>query len=340
MKIFFISSGTSCNDYISSLNDIISKNKTLFKLSDKIKLLEINRLNSNGIKEMYITQQNPIFISKLLTDKSVVFTELDYDTIESSLVLYNSKIDKIIYPIPIILDKVDKKKYIPLIKNLFGKNPDETKKYWKEKNLNNDFFNVKEKVPFIDWKYIEEKTIVYQYNLSQLKKFILSTFYSSLYEDKTIILIVRPSIIYSILKECSETKYIPEIHTLERSSIWEIEVRKENQELNFKKYDKIYPTEFNYSPLKKRDILYQYEFKNNPYNLICFPKLIPQSFIEKMVLTRFPTKDKDVISKIISKLTKKENGINNGIKNKPINEDKNESKNKNEKITFENILSI
>lgn len=334
MKIFFICSGTSCNDYISSLNDIISKNKTLFKTSDKIKLLEINRLNSNGVKEMYTAQQNPIFMSKLLTDNSVVFTELDYDTIESSLVLYHTKLNQIIYPIPIILDKVDKKKYIPLIKNLFGKNPDETKKYWKEKNLNNNFFNVKEKVPFIDWKYIQEKTTVNQYNLSELKKFILSAFYSSLYDGKNIVLIVRPSIISAILKECSETKYIPEIHTLERSSVWEIEVRKENTELNFKKYDKIYPTEFNYAPLKKRDILYQYQFNNNQYNLICFPNLIPQSSIENMALTRIPSKDKSDITKIISKLTKKEN--ENKIQNKIQN--KNEIKNK--KITFENILSI
>jgi len=330
MKIFFICSGTSCNDYISSLNDIISKNKTLFKASDKIKQLEINRLISNGVKEMFITQQNPIFISKVLTDKSVVFSELDYDTIESSLVLYHTKPTQIIYPIPIILDKVDKQKYIPLIKNLFGKNPNETKKYWNEKKLNNkNFYTIKEKVPFIDWKYIQEKTIVYQYNLSQLKKFILSTFYSSLYDDKTIVLVVRPSIISAILKECVETKYIPQIHTLERSSVWEIEVRKENGELKFKKYDKIYPTEFNYSPLKRRDILYQYEFNNNQYNLISFPNFIPQAYIENMAFTRVSSnKNKNDITKIISKLTKKEN------------ENKNETKNKNEKITFENILSI
>jgi hypothetical protein len=336
MKIYFISSGTSCNDIISSINDIITKNRAHFKLSEKLSFSEVNRLQSNGVKEMYMAQQNPFFISKLLTNNCAVFTELDYDVIESALVLYHTNQNQVIYPIPVILDKIKKYKYIPLLKSLFGKTNNETKKYWKEKNLNAEFFNVKEKVPKMNWKFIQEKDITYPYNPFVLKKFILSVlYYSSEFDNKTLIFVVKPSIILSILRECRDTVYIPELHTVERSSIWEMECKKEGNELKFKSYEKMYPKEYNYQPLKyTKSNTFEYEFKNKQYSLIPFPVPIFPLFLDGIVLSRFPSKERSSIEKILSRVFKKNTEKEQNI------DIKNVTSTKNKKITMEGLLSV
>jgi hypothetical protein len=84
--------------------------------------------------------------------------------------------------------------------------------------------------------------------LIMLKKLILENKYSSY------LFICHADLIINILKKVKKTqnmtfKYNKDVHIVERSSLWKIEITVNNKDIKYNKFDKIYPENNNYEPL-------------------------------------------------------------------------------------------
>ena len=167
VKIYFVCSGTSCNDIINNIN----RNKETRHL--RIKKQEIPLLDTIGIRQMYLAQQNIKIENNIIKNpRTCIFSTLDYDTIESALVLNHIKSNDEIYLLPLLVNTRNTTYYLQKIKELFGKD-NATQKYWQHKNLNNQYIDVKNKVSRIDWQFIDKK--IYNGNFYHLKNKLLSS---------------------------------------------------------------------------------------------------------------------------------------------------------------------
>lgn len=127
-KIYLICEGTSNNDIIESINKDIENKKlnissksssSLFSFfapsqNNKLNLNEIkkddfSKLSDIGINELLLCKKNSnnntLFKTQLLKNNNV-YTSLDYDAIESALVLFNEVNNLVIYPLPYITNNI------------------------------------------------------------------------------------------------------------------------------------------------------------------------------------------------------------------------------------------
>lgn len=324
IKIHLVSCGTSCNDIIKSLNN----NKETRSLH--LKKQKIPLLTSNGVREMYLSQQNPE-VMRILT-YAPLFSILDNDSIESALVLnyVNSSFNVNLLPLAITTPK--DKKYIQKMKELFGSGL-ETEKYWKHKEIDNLFTNIKEKVSQIEWVHIDPKKI-YSGSFSDLKKIINNILYPTYYTSATdeFTIVCNNKLILDVLKNCKgSSKYSRDDHIVDNSSVWTFNVTCNFAagEYVFDTFKKIYPSIHNFSPLKMiSNTSFEYEFNRDRFILYNPLKPIPMNFIKKLSFTRFPDNDKEKLINFFNpkdKLNVNVNNKNNSTANS---------------ITFNNLLKI
>ena len=118
-KIYLICKGLSCNDIIKSIKKKPSSDSSFFSFFDnnstnRKRKDEISKLDTIGIKEILLcleNNDNTKFINtenNMSSEKPLIFTSLDYSSIESGLVLYYKNQDYTIYPIP----NISKNSYI------------------------------------------------------------------------------------------------------------------------------------------------------------------------------------------------------------------------------------
>ena len=196
-KIYLICNGTSTNKVIDSINDNIKEKRSFFstffsKKTNKNNIKKINyeefpRLENIGIKECDICKRNDknltIFNEQLNKNENEnkVFTSLEYNSIESAMILFSDIPDLVIFPLPYMSDKtnIKNKESFDIFKKKFGNyslnSKDEIsslKEYWNPKELDTEFINIKNKDEVIDWVYTSNinKSSLSSYNLSLFKK--------------------------------------------------------------------------------------------------------------------------------------------------------------------------
>jgi hypothetical protein len=312
-KIHLVCSGTSCNDIINILN----KNKDTQHL--RLKLQEIPLLDSIGVREVYLSQQNARVDNILNT--SHVLSTIDYDAIESTLVLNNTRPSKSIILLPLIINSKKMQYYVQKIKELFG-NGANTEKYWQHKNLNDQFTNIKEKVSQIDWQFIDPKKIHNGsfYYLKQVIKNIIIPIYNT-YGGNFVIVCNHKLIIDTLKNSKGSVKYISKDHIVENSSVWSFDVTYDSFRMDsvFNNFEKVYPKEQNFTPLKIiNNKTFEFEYRRDKFNLLNLQNP-PTSidFIKKLSLVRFPPEDKKKILEYFNKINnKRRNNLLSDVNNK------------------------
>jgi protein required for attachment to host cells len=115
---------TSINDIIRSINDSKKKDKSFFSnKNNKLKEQEFSKLNNFGINEVFMCKENPLFknvIDSYIGKDNTVYTSLDYDSIETAIILFNK--DTNIYPLLNISDdnKIKDQIELDIFKEKFG----------------------------------------------------------------------------------------------------------------------------------------------------------------------------------------------------------------------------
>ena len=100
--IYFICAGTSSYDIINSINNTVDKKGGGFfsffedkngKKNNKLEKDDFPKLENNGIKEIYMCQDNK-YNMELFKNYSKIYTSMDYSNIESSIVFSSSNTKK------------------------------------------------------------------------------------------------------------------------------------------------------------------------------------------------------------------------------------------------------
>jgi hypothetical protein len=199
-KVYLICNGTSTNKVIDSINDNIKEKRSFFstffsKKNNKNNIKKINyeefpRLENIGIKECYIckeSRENLNLFKNELSYKNAsgynyVFTSLEYNSIESAMILFSDIPDLVICPLPYMSNKTNIKNIESFdnFKKNFGKYSlnskreiSKLKEYWNQKELNTKFNSIKNKDQIIDWLYT-----------SNINRSSLSSYNSSLFQKK------------------------------------------------------------------------------------------------------------------------------------------------------------
>lgn len=327
-KIYLICNGTSTNQIIHSINENAkSKNSffSLFKKNNlKLKNDEFPYLENIGIKESHLCKEanNDLFIN-ILNNPFIIGTSLDYNSIETSIILFNNIPNTIITPLGYTSNETEirNKSIFEIFKKKFGEEITETmtnvKKYWKNKNIENEFLNIKNVSSKINWSYIPNNTSSYSsYNFSfvkkELEKIILNKYkkISTIYPDiDSSIFVFNSKLIYDILKSCKELRFNKKYNTIETTSIWEINIDIEfhndlhnniiKKNIIYKKYKKIYPTEFEHNSLKYTNDKYIYKYQDHKYLLFNSMEKIPIKYIKNMNF-RINNNEKQIFMKKIN----------------------------------------
>jgi hypothetical protein len=342
--IYFICAGTSSYDIINSINNTVDKKGggffTFFedkngKKNNKLEKDDFPKLENNGIKEIYMCQDNK-YNMELFKNYSKIYTSMDYSNIESSIVFSSSNTKNVeIYPIPYIAKDTNIKdlKIYKLFKTSFGESvKNELKiKYWNEKIPFNKFTNIKKKFPKINWEYVDNSGIVslHTYSFSKFNNFLNIVLNDPDNKNNdNLIFICNAQLIVDILKSFrnEQYKYNSKIDIIEKSSIWEVKINKESsKKFTYTKYDKKYPTEYNDENLNYNGKTYTYTNDKNKYILFNALESIPAKYIKKMEFYR--------ISENIKKI------IKNRLRDIVNNENKNEN-NTTQKKNIKNLLKF
>ena len=371
-KIYFICNGTSTNKVIDSINSYINTKTSFFSSFfskktnniEKVKYEEFPRLENIGIKEAslckeYIDENLEIFNNNI--KNKYVYTSLDYNSIETALILFSDIPNLIIFPLASSSDKTNIKtndKFIDF-KNKFGnyeKNNNNEftnlEKYWNEKKLNNEISNIKNNNSIlINWIYTKSQSInkLSSYNKENFEKnmenIITKKYKNSDNTTENIdfnIFVGNDKLILNILNLCNTS---PKKINIENTSIWRLTVDIEfkmnytntisSKKIIYKNYKKIYPTEFQkIKELSKNKNSEKYSFKygDKKYLLLNSFENIPLKYLKTMNFRSNNKKKKEVIKKIILK-------IRNDNKNKGIKGIKHTKSTKVIKNTNNNIIN-
>lgn len=351
-NIYFICQGTSINDIINSINNSIKNKNTktkknllsyLFSKKDNeinlvkniikdIKEYKLNKLFNIGIKELFLMQENNI-IKNIIKNNKNIYTSLDFSSIESSLILYQSFKNITIYPLPYSSKNILIKNYTEYYnaKSLYGEYKMNTKKtlinkYWDIKLNNYDYKedtkNIKKINSTINWKYCELSDKInkfnpniFVYNLKKFEDILIDVCKNN--DSNDIVIMSNPILILNILKKIKLIKFDSNKNIIENTSIWNIEVEIDiyNNIINYKMFNKIYPTPFNYKPLIYKSIEnnYEYMYRDNKFILFNSLKPIPYKYLSELSFKAFSISNQNIIKKILKK--NKNNNIHKMIKN-------------------------
>jgi len=364
-NIYFICRGTSTNDIIDSINENNEnkKTKSFFDIfnskkdkNNNIKKEEFSLLDNIGINELRILGENDYnkILLSLLNLKSEIYTSLEYSAIESTLIITKDLPNITIYPLSYMSNQtnIKNKELLYILKNKFGNdyiknlNITHPNNYWKDKikAIDNNYINIKNIKSIINWNKLDKNiSSLNSYNINKIKDFIKEICIASINNlgINNNVIVADGKLIEDILKLCKDIKFNKKRYTIERSSIWEVSISGYvdldvngyiiASNIKFNIFKKIYPTEYNYKPLKHNGDIYSYEYKFNKYILFNSMQTIPIKYIKNMDLLRLSEEKKVLIKKI---LNKKKN--NNKIKNNNISKpNKNEVLDKNKKFKFE-----
>ena len=379
-KIYLICNGTSTNKVIDSINDNI-KGKTSFfstffsKKTNQNNIKKINyeefpRLENIGIKECHNCKENDknskLFKNELSYDYNYVFTSLEYNSIESSMILFGDIPDLVICPLPYMSDKtnIKNKESFDIFKKKFGQyslnSKNEVsilKEYWNPKELNTEFINIKNKDEIIDWTYTSNisKSSLSSYNLLLFKKKLeelLMDKYTTINDVNdpisNNIFVCNDKIIVDMLRLFKGVRFDKKKNNIEVTSIWELSIDIEfkvnatnkiiDKKIIYNNYNKTYPTEFNHGILiKNRNTdKYSYYYDNSEYLLFNSNDKISLKYLKNMSFRSYNDDKKNIIQKIIEQNKKNNKDKKNNTKNTKNTKDEQDAQNK-KTLKYENF---
>ncbi len=372
-NLYLICSGTTKNDIIDSINNNYNKynKKSIFnfflsKGNDKKKsnssAKSLNKSKTSildviGIKELYLCQENNKN-KKFLNDTGNIYSSLDYSTIESTFVLFESFKNTTIYPLPYMANNTNlTADSLNRMKRSIGdydidNNTTEVKNYWNGKMENRDIGSnlsaIKNFISTINWKFPTEiiktnKSSINTYNFKNFERILHTIILNeSPYED-TFIFVVNSDLLVDMLKSVKSFKYNKKEDIIERSSVWNftLDVDLNNNRVTYTDVIKSYPTEYNYEPLKRNRDTYQYSMFDKNFILFNSRTLIPLQYLKNMSFKSFSNNQKNTIKSILFKKKEKSNNKNNVNKNNSNNMNNNKNKKNSttvKKYTFENLI--
>lgn len=327
-KIYFIASGTSCADILSSIG--VSSCE-----GGECNLTEI------GVKQIFMAQSNEKIRGIINPENCAYYlTASNRASIQSGLVFLNSFASRniSILPVPHISKDKDKNKYIDLKRSF---NPEfQNKKYWDALGLRKNavFSNVIANIPKIDWTLMENKN-----NNTNFVKFLLKLISNNIkanpgmYQLKNIIIICDAKTINEMLKKMTkESKFkIDTKSTYEYSSIWNINISISDKYKVMESPQKVYPTPYLSNPLKYNISTDLYTFPYNGFEFILFNALkkIPLKYLKYITYVLCGKKKDKIVNKIKTSIS------NTNI----LSESKNGNnlpiiKNQGKSLTYSNII--
>jgi len=368
-KIYLICNGTSTNNIIDSINDNIKVKKSFFNTFfskktnqnniKKINYEEFPRLDNIGIKECHICKENSKnsdLFKKVLNYKNnnnddhyYIYTSLEYNSIETAMILFNNIPNIIIFPLPYMSDKtnIKNKESFDVFKKKFGNyvkiNQNEISKlkdYWLSKDINNNFINIKNNDEMIDWEYTLNisKNSLSSYNFLSFKKNVeslLTNKYITVDDINTPIsnniFVCNNKIISDMLSLFKSIRFNKKKNNIEVTSIWELSVDIEfkfninnkiiSKSIKYAYYNKIYPTEYNHERLIKNRNSEKYSYNYNDAEFLLFNSndKIQLKYLKNMTFRSNNDEKQNIIEKIM--IQKNKNKENNKKKsNKKNNE--------------------
>ena len=318
-NIYFLCNGTSMNDIINSIsaNNGSFFNK-LFSHNNSIKKEKFSKLTDIGIKESIMCNQNTDN-KNIFHNVEEIYTSLDYNSIETALIIFNSisKVTKhTIYPLPDISNQtnIESIKTFDIFKKKFGYEGSplitNVSDYWKLKEIDNNFLNIRNTSNInINWRNINYKnpSSLSNYNLNKfikkLEEIVLENhkaFRNVSSNIKPIIIICNSNLILDLLRKFRNIRFNKKIDVIEYTSLWKMNFNFEfsiditgqikNKKIkDYNYYEKEYPKEFNHEPLKLKSLnyktdLFTYKYNNVEFCLFNSLKKIPLKYIRNMNL--------------------------------------------------------
>ena len=342
--IYLVNQGLSCQEIVKNMENCLRKNKVE---SSKFRsdLLELkkhkeNQLSINGIIEMRESRKNND-LSKLIK-KAKFFSILSRPCIESGIIFSGQTKNAQLNILPLKGSdlSVRRNSNMTQFKESFGSKSNNLKKYW---NIPNNLIN-RNALVTLNWSSIDKLDLskIGSFKFHQLVT-VLEKYALSQSTNVPLFLFVNEEIIIHYLKLIKNKKYAYNISTvIENSAVLKIELKFEiisssQMKTHYTSYQKIYPTKFNYEPLKIINQQFCYHYKNNDYCIHNKHILTPISLIQPL---RCPFEDH---YKKLKNILNKKNNINQE-KNKNIKNTKKENNNtktiKTSHInSFENVFS-
>jgi hypothetical protein len=375
-KIWFICNGTSINDIIYSINKNV-KNDSFFSIFStpknnnlkKINKLKFSKLVNTGMKEAFLVNENQE-IDNIISGSVNIYTSLDYNSIETSLILSRNYPQSstgmtplVIKPIGNISNETNIKniKDYDILKKKFGNyksnlNVTVPNNYWKIKDINNNFLDIKKLNIELFWENNKNISYLSNYNFQKFKKELPKlcclTNYSMyipllLTNIDDTIFICNGKLIEDVLKLFKDVKYNKKIDIIEHSSVWVIDVDflfsydtslggliTDYSISKYNYFKKLYPTEYNHKPLKNSKNLFTFKYNDHEYPLFNALSTIPIKYIKNMDLSKIIESNSD--NKMIKKIL---NSIPDNKKKNENNKNNNIRKTtkKSNEITFETL---
>jgi len=272
-EIYLVKNGLCCNDVINSLKHYIEKNQDALK-ETKSNLLELKNiqdytLTENGIKEI-INLKNNEKVKKIIGEDIIVLSAFEKGCIETSMVLFNNlkeatNFSGYIKPIlNISKNNFKNLRDVEEFKRDFGVSNDTSNKYWSNLSANSELLEIKKNIPLIDWKDTNSK-FTSEYNIYNFYKFEKYLINLTEHYSNNILIVANSKFIEEFLKKIKDKQYkfdkVKDI--IEYSSCYKIIINLEKNKIMYNKFEKIYPTKFNYLPLyNNKDGTYTYRLKN------------------------------------------------------------------------------
>jgi len=326
-ELYLVKSGLCCNDIINSLKHYIEQNRDLLK-ETKSNLLKLKNvpdytLTENGIKEI-INLKNNEKVKNIISTDIMVLSAFEKSCIESSMILFNNLKDTTNYNgyiKPILYISTNHFKTVRDVEDFkrdFGVSNNTSNKYWNNLSSNSELLEIKKDIPFIEWKDSSSTSIndYNSYNFYKFEKYLINTIerYSS-----NILIVANSKFIEEFLKKIRDKKYkfnkVKDV--IEYSSCYKIVLELEKGKLDYKKFEKVYPTKFNYLPLKNnKDGTYLYRLKNelklnNSMKYIKIIELrkvfINRCIAEKIIKNIFKNNEKEIKKKNVGNVSNKNN---------------------------------
>lgn len=271
--IYLIHDGLNCDNVVKSLNHYSDQHYEFLK-SKSPNLLNLKQKNDysltdNGIKEILNLKKNEKMDNLINNNNLLVLCSFKKSSIESAFILFNNLKNNTIFKgevIPIL--NITKNNFKTLrdvedFKRDFGNtNTNETSKYWNELSSNSGLLEIKTKIPKINWNF-SNSNYTNDFNNYKYSKFEKNLTYFLDNYNKDIVIISDYIFIKHLLKNIKDRayKFNKKKDIIEYSSCYAINIEFENNKINYKKFNKFYPTQFNYNPLKKENSGYTYNFK-------------------------------------------------------------------------------
>ncbi len=319
IQLILVCAGTSCNDIVNSLQksskegkSVLSFYQTFYK--GNLKKETMPHLEEIGIKQMHNCRNND-YIKKLIKSNEMIpsiYSTYQLRTIESAMILGSQIASKVnICPLPGLgrntgvssTDSFKKLKSIFPPKNI-------AKKYWNGMKLNKSFTNIIGSAPAVDFTPGEKFGVTSSYSfsssLSALRKLMTEAVRSNPdLEQRNMIVVCEDDFIKDFLNYYYKSRSLlmttKGSEPIEYSSAWKfdfrIQLKKDSyfssNKANIDSFNKIYPTPYNYSPLKyEYPDKYTFSFFDKVYPLFKTNELIPVYYIKFMHLTMCMEREK------------------------------------------------